>query len=75
MDDSSQKINNNKTMIKKVVKKHSIKGFSEAKENLAYWLSRSPEERVAAVDFLRKQRYGNLPRLQRVVRVIKRKKS
>jgi hypothetical protein len=62
-------------MIKKVVKKHSIKGFSEAKENLAYWLSRPPEERIAAVDFLRKQYYGNLPRLQRVVRIIKREKG
>ena len=62
-------------MIKKMVKKYYLKKFSEIKENLKYWLSRPPEERVAAVDFLRKQRYGNLPRLQRVVRVIKRKKS
>jgi hypothetical protein len=61
-------------MIKKVVRKYSMKGFSETKENLKYWLSRPPKERVAAVDFLRKQYYGNLPRLQRVVRIIKRKK-
>lgn len=59
-------------MIKKVVKKMSLKDSSSPKEDLAYWLSKTPEERVAAVDYLRRQRHGNLPRLQRTARVIQR---
>ena len=59
-------------MIKPTVKKHNLDGFDEAKQNLEYWLSRSPEERLSAVEHLRKQAYGDLPRLQRVVRVLKR---
>ena len=35
--------------------------------------SEAPEERVAAVDSLRKQRHGSTERLQRSVRVIKRR--
>jgi hypothetical protein len=57
------------------VRRRNLKGFSEVKENLAYWLSRSPEERVAAVEHLRKMRNGNRARLQRTVRVIKRPQS
>ena len=60
------------TMIKKVVKKYSLHNFSEVKENLTYWLSRPPEERIEAVEILRKQYYGDTGRLQRTVRVIKR---
>jgi len=59
-------------MIKKVVKKGKLEDFSEVKENLAYWLSKSPEERVEAVEFLRRQRHGSSERLQRVVKVIQR---
>ena len=55
-----------KTMEKCVVKQKIHEG-NEARENLVYWLSRPPEERLAAVDALRKQYYGTLPRLQRVV--------
>jgi hypothetical protein len=44
----------------------------EIKQNLQYWLSRPPEDRLAAVEFLRRQVYGeNLPRIQKVVRVVK----
>ncbi len=39
---------------------------------LAYWLGKTPAERVAAVETLRRQYYGNSARLQRVTRVIKR---
>ncbi len=46
--------------------------FSSIKENLIYWLIKTPEERVAAVDYLRKQYHGSTERLQRSVRVIKR---
>lgn len=59
-------------MIEKVVKKRKLEDFSEIKEDLAYWLSKSPEERVAAVELLRKQRHGSSERLQRVVKVVQR---
>lgn len=59
-------------MIEKVVTKADLRRFSEVKENLAYWLSRPPAERVAAVEYLRRQRDGSTARLQRVARVIRR---
>jgi hypothetical protein len=44
----------------------------EIRQNLEYWLSRPPEERIEAVEILRRQVYGeDTPRLQRVVRIIK----
>lgn len=58
-------------MIKKVVTRKSLQE-SSIKEDLAYWLRKRPEERVAAVDYLRKQLYGSTTRLQRSARVIKR---
>lgn len=57
-------------MIQKAVHKTSLKHHDEIRQNLGYWLSRPPEERVAAVDYLRKQFYGNTERLQRVARVV-----
>jgi hypothetical protein len=57
-------------MIKKVVAKKRLGEFSEIRENLEYWLSKTPQERLAAVDLLRRQRYGEI-RLQKVVRIIK----
>lgn len=59
-------------MIKKVVKKGDLSNFCEVKENLAYWLSRTPSERVAAVEYLRRQRDGSTARLQRVAGVLER---
>jgi hypothetical protein len=59
-------------MIKKVVKKLSIEEASSPARDLEYWLSRPPEERLEAVDFLRKQIHGDSVRLQRTARVIKR---
>jgi hypothetical protein len=41
-------------------------------DDVKYWLKHSTEERLAAVDFLRKQFYGNSVRLQRSARVIQR---
>lgn len=41
----------------------------EVRQNLGYWLSRTPEERLAAVDFLRRQIYGDTERLQRIAQV------
>jgi hypothetical protein len=60
------------TMIERVVHKGSLHDFKSAKADLAYWLSRPAEERLAAVDYLRRQYYGSSERLQRVVRVTKR---
>jgi hypothetical protein len=59
-------------MIQKVIKKRSLQEASSTQEELAYWLSKTPEERVAAVDYLRRQYYGSAARLQRVARVIQR---
>ena len=57
-------------MIRKIVQKHNLDDFSEIRQNLEYWLSRPPEERLAAVDDLRRAYYGDLQRLQRVARVV-----
>ena len=57
-------------MIQKVVNKRSLRNFSSIKEDLSYWLGKTPEERVAAVDYLRKQYHGSTERLQRSARVI-----
>lgn len=59
-------------MIEKVVQKHKLRDYDEVKADLKYWLSRPAAERVDAVEFYRRIVYGSLPRLQRVVRVIKR---
>ena len=56
-------------MIKKVVK---IRDLKEKGDDLAYWLSKPPKERIEAVEILRKQAHGNTERLQRVARVIQR---
>ena len=60
--------------MEKLVIKRNLKSSTD-KDDLEYWLSRSPEERVSAVEFLRRQYHGSSARLQRSVRVIQRKKS
>lgn len=57
-------------MVEKIVVKHNVKGFDSIKDDLAYWLSKSPEERVEAVEHLRRQLHGSSGRLQRTARVI-----
>jgi hypothetical protein len=57
-------------MIQKIVKKSKLENFSSVREDLAYWLSKSPEERVSAVEYLRRQYDGNTARLQRSARII-----
>ena len=59
-------------MLKKTVTKLTLKEASSKKQDLAYWLSKTPEERVEAVDFLRGQFHGSSIRLQRSARVIQR---
>lgn len=60
-------------MIEKVVRKFDLKTFSEIGQNLEYWLSRSPSERVEAVEKIRKATHGNTAGLQRVARVVRTK--
>ena len=62
-------------MIEKVVRKGKLKYFVEVKENLVYWLSKTPDERVAAVEYLRRQYHGSSARLQRSARIIQRSQS
>jgi hypothetical protein len=62
-------------MIRKVMRKRSLRDFSEVKENLAYWLSKTPDERIAEVDRLRRQYHGSSTRLQRSARVVQRAQS
>jgi hypothetical protein len=50
-------------MIQKIVKKHRLQDRAATQDDLAYWLSKTPEERVATVDYLRRQYYGNAARL------------
>jgi hypothetical protein len=57
-------------MIKKVLMKHDLKNFSSINEELAYWLRKSPEERIETVEYLRRQYHGSTARLQRTARVI-----
>ncbi len=59
-------------MIQKIVKIKNLNDKDLISDDLKYWLSKSPEERVETVDYLRKQFHGNSERLQRVVRVIQR---
>ncbi len=59
-------------MIKKVVKKQNLQDVSSPVADRAYWLKKTPAERVAAVDFLRQQYYGDTVRLQRSAQIIKR---
>jgi hypothetical protein len=62
-------------MICKIVKKHRLNNASSEKRDLKYWLARSPDERISAVEILRKQHNECSARLRRVARVIKRAKS
>jgi hypothetical protein len=62
-------------MIKKIVNKANLTDRSSVKRDLAYWLSRTPEERVATVDYLRRQYHGSSTRLQRSARVVQQASS
>ena len=57
-------------MIKPIIKIRTLNDYDEIKDNLQFWLSRSPHERVEAVDYLRNQSHGNSIRLQRTARII-----
>ncbi|PJA96432.1 MAG: hypothetical protein CO129_06595 [Ignavibacteriales bacterium CG_4_9_14_3_um_filter_34_10] len=63
-----------KTIIRKIFLK------DQTNYDLEYWLSKTPEERMEAMEFLRElYLYGNkndsAPRLQRTIRIIRQKSS
>lgn len=59
----------------KLLKRITYKGpVKEAPRDYDYWKTRTHEERIAAVEFLRQSLYGKTtPRLQRVYRIFKQK--
>ncbi len=56
-------------MIKKVVAKGILNDPKMTNADLKYWLSKTANERIEAVELLRRQYHGNTKRLQRTVRV------
>ena len=58
-------------MIQKVIRKRKLDD-SSIMDDLAYWQKRSPEERISAVEILRRQYYGSSERLQRFSRIVER---
>ena len=58
--------------MQKTVTKSHTQDASSGKADLAYWLSKTPEERLATVDYLRSQYHEGSTRLQRVARVAQR---
>lgn len=64
-------------MVEKVVK---IQNLSDHKLNsliddLEYWLNKTTDERISAVEYLRRQYHGSSTRLQRSAQVIQRPRS
>jgi hypothetical protein len=57
-------------MIEKTVTIKNLNDSGQAESDLEYWLSKTPDERISAVEILRRQYYGNSERLQRTVRII-----
>ena len=56
--------------MEKVVTRKKLED-SSYKDDREYWLSRTPEERFAAIEMLRRQMDGNPGRLQRAVEITK----
>jgi hypothetical protein len=60
------------------VRKRKPGSFDEDRERMEYWLSRPPEERLAEVERLRIEHWGeeyaSQPRLPRPIEVTKRKR-
>ena len=63
-------------MIKKVVKKQNLQDLKvhSMNDDLDYWLTKSPEERILTVEFLRRQYNESTAGLSRTVRVIKQRR-
>ena len=58
--------------MEKKIKKSPLNNPKAVQEDLEYWLSRTPEERVSVVEVLRRKHYGDMGRIQRVVRKFRR---
>ena len=58
-------------MIQKVIKKRKLDELP-TNDNLLFWQSRSPAERISAVELLRRQYHGSTIRLQRSICIIER---
>jgi hypothetical protein len=52
------------------VRKLDLGSESSVKEDLAFWLSRSPKDRIEATALLSRKFHGSAARLQRFARVI-----
>ena len=59
-------------MIEKVVTIKNIDDKNDQLSDLEYWLKKSARDRIAAVEYLRRQFHGGTARLQRVAKVIQR---
>ena len=59
-------------MIEKIVKVVNLKTHDPAAEDLTFWRTKPAEERISAVEFLRRQFHGSTARLQRVAKVVQR---
>lgn len=59
-------------MIEKVVKKYTpgVDDHQQELDNLEYWLSRPPEERIAEVERLRRMVHGEPRPIEKIVRVV-----
>lgn len=60
--------------MERIVRKTHL-GDDEPSRDVAYWMSRPPQERFEAVEELRRQMHGAPSRLQRVVRIIQQKQG
>lgn len=62
----------------KIQRHIAVTGHDTTEADKAYWKSKTPEERMAALEFLRQQyiqAHGLPQRLQRVYRVVERERS
>jgi len=57
-------------MLKKVINIKKLNETISSAEELEYWMKKTPEERISAVEILRKQTHGSSARLQRIVRIV-----
>lgn len=57
--------------MEKIVRKMPMDDKSEIQQNLEYWLSCPPEERIAEVMRLRNMVHGTSQPIKKVVRIIK----
>lgn len=57
--------------IQKVVERGVLGTDRRGASDLRYWLKQTPERRISCVEELRRQNYGDTPRLQRVAEIIR----